>query len=127
MTLLFLRPLPSRQVSNLVPMPVSQLGANMTTATFSLLGTPAASVTGQTALAQAKKKLKAAIKRGVTFSVEYATESKSFIVDKELFFIDYDTMTLQNPPADSSGQKISGKAVTDALGASGSGGGGGRG
>ncbi|RUS92161.1 hypothetical protein EGW08_000014 [Elysia chlorotica] len=87
------------QVSNLVPMPVAQLGANMTTVTFSLLGTPMPATRGQIGLDQAKRNLKAAIQGGIVFSVEYSAHSKWFIVDKDLVFIDYDTMRMDKPSA----------------------------
>lgn len=78
------------QVSNLVPMPVPQAGANMTTVTFSLLGTPLSSARGQLSLEQAKRNLREALQGGVVFSVEYSAQSKWFMVDKQLVFIDYD-------------------------------------
>ena len=112
----------------------------MTTVTFSLLGTPLSSVRGQTGLGQAKRNLKAAIKSGIVFSVEYSTQSKWFIVDKDLVFIDYDTMRLDKPstgrPEGAEGQSAARENLNDkraspgALGANkgghdGSGGGGG--
>ncbi|GFR76423.1 hypothetical protein ElyMa_000482400 [Elysia marginata] len=107
------------QVSNLVPMPVPQVGANMTTVTFSLLGTPVASARGQIGLIQAKRNLRAAIKSGIVFSVEYSTQSKWFIVDKDLVFIDYDTMRLDNPPGKKPGSQgnpsAAGNKIKDKL------------
>ncbi|GFO33384.1 hypothetical protein PoB_005988900 [Plakobranchus ocellatus] len=87
------------QVANLVPMPMGRLGNNMTTVTLSLLGKPIPTAHGQLTLAQAQKNLQAAIQRGIVFTVEYSEQSKSFIVDKDLFFLDYDSFRADKAPA----------------------------
>ncbi|XP_012937440.1 uncharacterized protein LOC101860651 [Aplysia californica] len=85
------------QVSNLIPVPLKSksVGLDATSVTFTLLGKPPVRGLGdQASLTHAKSKLTSAIQRGISFNVQYSEHSKSFMVDKRMYRLDYDKYKL---------------------------------
>lgn len=78
-------------ISNLTPIPLRLADTNKdaTQVTFTLLGAAPVGGVQQKSIIKAKQDLEKAIANGITFHVQYATQSKDFMVDKSNYILDY--------------------------------------